>query len=209
MALPSFHLSEIPEEGMSVTCDVHPDELTLTSEEADVVGGLFVSLNIFLMGRRIDVNGVLSGTFRRQCVRCLRAYDDAVELPFAAEYQCDHSAKRSAALVVKELYKAPEGEEDPQEADAEEETYVCAGDRLELGEMLREQVILATPMQPLCSQDCRGLCPICGLDRNEKTCECIEERRQNPFTALRDLQKRSDADEGLSRSHLKSKSPPA
>lgn len=207
MALPSFHLSEIPEEGMSVTCDVHPDELALTSGEANVEGGLLVSLNIFLMGRRIDVNGVLSGTFRRQCVRCLREYEDAAELPFAAEYQCDHSAKGSATLVVNERHKPPEGGEELQEADAEEEAYVCTGDRLELGEMLREQVILATPMQPLCSQDCRGLCPICGQDRNEKTCECIEERRQNPFAALRDLQMKSGADEGLSRSHVKSKSP--
>ena len=46
------------------------------------------------------------------------------------------------------------------------------GDRLDLGEVVREQVLLALPLKPLCREDCRGLCPRCGQNRNLGPCGC-------------------------------------
>ncbi|MGH7233335.1 MAG: YceD family protein [Nitrospiraceae bacterium] len=184
MALPSFHLTEIPDEGLSLTCEVQLDELGLMSEEAQALGALSVSLSIVMMGRRIDVNGVIDGTFRRQCVRCLKGYDEAAEVPFAVQYECEPPAKRYTKPVVTEPRKTTDDVE-LDESGADEDVYRCAGDRLELGEMLREHIILSIPIQPLCREDCLGLCPVCGQDRNEAMCECIEESRRNPFTALR------------------------
>ena len=45
-------------------------------------------------------------------------------------------------------------------------------DQIQLGDLVREQLRLAAPMKPLCSDDCRGLCPVCGANRNEMTCDC-------------------------------------
>ena len=46
------------------------------------------------------------------------------------------------------------------------------GDRLDLGEVVREQILLALPLKPLCREDCRGLCPACGQNRNLVPCGC-------------------------------------
>jgi uncharacterized protein len=45
-------------------------------------------------------------------------------------------------------------------------------DQLDLGEVVREQVLLALPLKPLCREDCRGLCPTCGRNRNQFPCGC-------------------------------------
>ena len=52
------------------------------------------------------------------------------------------------------------------------ETYLPLGDVIDLDEILREQIILALPMYPRCSPECRGLCPVCGIDLNQETCDC-------------------------------------
>ena len=191
MALPHFHHTEIPEEGVTLTSEVQPDELALTPEDARIVGSLTISLNILMAGRRIDVNGTLEGTFRRQCVRCLKEYDHLLEVPFTAQYECDPSPKRQGKLLAGEIRKALERDPEREEFDPDEDVYPCTGDRLELGEMLREHIILATPIQPLCREDCRGLCAHCGQDLNERACGCIEETRRNPFAVLRDIQNSS------------------
>ncbi|MCX6909329.1 MAG: DUF177 domain-containing protein, partial [Verrucomicrobia bacterium] len=47
-------------------------------------------------------------------------------------------------------------------------------DFADLTENLREDILLALPQNPLCSKDCRGLCPVCGQDLNERTCSCAK-----------------------------------
>ncbi|MCX6898646.1 MAG: DUF177 domain-containing protein [Verrucomicrobia bacterium] len=47
-------------------------------------------------------------------------------------------------------------------------------DFADLTENLREDILLALPQHPLCSKDCRGLCPVCGQDLNERTCSCAK-----------------------------------
>ena len=49
------------------------------------------------------------------------------------------------------------------------------GDRLDLGEVIREQVLLGLPLKPLCREDCQGLCPRCGKNRNAGPCGCTPE----------------------------------
>ncbi len=48
-------------------------------------------------------------------------------------------------------------------------------DFADLTENLREDILLALPQNPLCSKDCRGLCPVCGLDLNENNCSCAKQ----------------------------------
>lgn len=58
---------------------------------------------------------------------------------------------------------------------------------LDLGPALREQLLLEVPPYPLCSEDCRGLCPKCGVDRNEESCDCVLEEPDPRWDALREL----------------------
>lgn len=54
---------------------------------------------------------------------------------------------------------------------------------------IREALILAIPLKPLCREDCLGVCPVCGTNRNEKTCECKVEKTDSRWDGLRDLLK--------------------
>jgi uncharacterized protein len=73
-----------------------------------------------------------------------------------------------------------------------DDIYQYSGDHLELAPMLREQLILASPMHPLCQDDCLGLCTRCGKDLNEGPCLCPAESRGGPFDILRTLKRKND-----------------
>jgi uncharacterized protein len=56
---------------------------------------------------------------------------------------------------------------------AEDELYPIADDAIDLGPLVRDAIVLDLPMAPLCREDCLGLCPQCGADRNEGECACV------------------------------------
>ncbi|HUX04807.1 MAG TPA: DUF177 domain-containing protein [Acidimicrobiales bacterium] len=54
----------------------------------------------------------------------------------------------------------------------DEEAYLIEVDFADLAPMVRDAILLDLPLAPLCRDDCRGLCPVCGIDRNEGSCDC-------------------------------------
>ncbi len=64
---------------------------------------------------------------------------------------------------------------------------VRANDTVDLTESVREHIILSLPMKRLCSEECKGLCPVCGQDLNVSECGCRESRGRQPFSGLDDL----------------------
>ena len=73
-------------------------------------------------------------------------------------------------------------------ADRDEEAYPLAGDELDLEPLARDAVLLELPLAPLCAEDCRGLCPTCGANRNTEPCACPRpvDPRWSALDALRD-----------------------
>ncbi|MGQ0504096.1 MAG: YceD family protein [Myxococcaceae bacterium] len=69
--------------------------------------------------------------------------------------------------------------------DADEELF--DGKTIDLDPILREQVLLALPMQVVCDEDCKGLCPMCGQNRNEKQCGCAPKVVDPRLAALKDI----------------------
>ncbi len=67
-----------------------------------------------------------------------------------------------------------------------EETYLFAGNDLVIDKAVMDNIVLNMPMHVLCSEDCRGLCPHCGKDRNKENCDCETEKNKanSPFAAL-------------------------
>jgi uncharacterized protein len=65
-------------------------------------------------------------------------------------------------------------------------------ERLDTDPILIEQLQLNIPMKPLCRADCKGLCPICGIDRNAGTCACEESGADPRWAALAALKSRLD-----------------
>lgn len=171
----SVHLNEIPEEGLSFACDLNPDELSLASTDVHVVGPLALTTEIVRTETGARVTGLLSGQVLRECVRCLKEYQEPLQVSFSGVYQDPLSASRGGA-------ERPEEEVDEG---AVEDVYQYKANHVELVDMLREHVILSTPIQPLCSQSCLGLCQVCGQDWNQEACTCEQTPSDTRFSALR------------------------
>ena len=69
--------------------------------------------------------------------------------------------------------------------ESEAEMGFYEGDGVELNDVLREYVLLALPMQRVCSEDCKGICPVCGQNRNQKECACQAEAVDDRWAALK------------------------
>jgi uncharacterized protein len=76
-------------------------------------------------------------------------------------------------IAVRERFTEPGARYGDPEDD---ESYPIVEDRLDLRPMVRDAVVLELPLAPLCRDDCRGLCPHCGADRNEEECGCVAPR---------------------------------
>ena len=70
----------------------------------------------------------------------------------------------------------------------EGETYLLEDDVVNLEPMVRDALTLELPSAPLCREDCAGLCPTCGIDRNVASCECRTDEPDPRWAALRSLE---------------------
>jgi uncharacterized protein len=61
------------------------------------------------------------------------------------------------------------------------------GEELQLDRVVEEHLLLSLPMRPLCDEDCKGLCPSCGGNRNRGECGCPEDSQEAPFDCLKDF----------------------
>src|SRR5574339_740137 len=177
-------VADITAEGLSLVADVTAEELGLAETDAILRGPVSVSLDLTKADDMIAVTGVLEGTVVRQCVRCLKEYDDAVAFSVHAAFA--HEPKVGArAPKAAEPRKGRPGPTKPDgelEDDEGDDRYFYQGYHIDLAPMLREHIILASPMQPLCRENCAGLCARCGKDLNEGPCQCPAEA---PSTAIR------------------------
>jgi uncharacterized protein len=167
-----FSFPEIPEEGLLVKERATTDELGLLPDEARAADPLSINARVTKSGNRIYVDGDVTGTFERECVRCLKEYTVFTRVPFSVVYKLGDLKAQGLGMSASD---------DDHEND---EVYACTEEGADLTEMLREQIILSTPMQPLCHDECRGLCPVCQRNWNQAECGCQEWVPPNPFAKL-------------------------
>jgi uncharacterized protein len=110
------------------------------------------------------VTGKVEADIELDCARCLTTTHSALELDIC------------------ELYVAPGHEVPP-----EEDSYKVDGLEVDLEPMLRDAVTLALPLNPICREDCKGLCGGCGKDLSEAVCTCVEEDLDPRWAALAEL----------------------
>jgi len=156
--------SKIPRDGLKL--DLQED---LKVEGVDVVAPVRVSLTVRKVGRGVVIEGVLEGKVRLQCGSCLEYFQAPVRSEFTADFR----------PVPKQ-----EAESEAELLEADLDVSYFSGDEIDLRDVLREQVFLGIPMSPLCREDCKGLCPVCGVNRNRVTCECVPGAVDPRFRAL-------------------------
>jgi uncharacterized protein len=122
----------------------------------------------------VRIQGKYSVEMTAQCDRCL----GSARFPLNARFDLYY---RPASQIA--------GEEEVEIDDGEAEIGFYEGSGLELKDVLREQILLALPMQRVCSEDCKGMCPACGRNRNETACDCKLENVYDRWgAALRNLE---------------------
>jgi uncharacterized protein len=85
--------------------------------------------------------------------------------------------------------KAGEGESAMASDEGEADLIIIKdGEHLvDISEVMRQAVMLAIPLKPLCKEECRGLCPSCGVNLNEESCDCKNEEPDDRWEGLRNL----------------------
>lgn len=184
-------LTEITVDGLSLVGEVTAEELGLTADDALLPGPVAVSLDLTNIEGLVAVTGVLEGTIVRECVRCLKEYEDPLAFSVRAAFiQEPKSAPRHPKRIDPRRARAEVTEAEPEEEP--DDQYHYQGNQLELAPMLREHVILSSPMQPICSDDCLGLCAQCGKNLNEGPCQCAAEPPIPTVRVVRGMKRKTD-----------------
>ena len=152
-----------------------PGKIDFSSSDVRQAGPLHAAGEAEILehtGGEVRVRGHLSVTMESDCDRCLGKAQFAIDAPFDLFYQPNSAVGDADEIAI-------------DEGEAEIGFYQGAG--LELEDILREQVLLLLPMHRLCSEDCLGICPVCGHNRNESDCACAETPADDRWSGLKEL----------------------
>jgi uncharacterized protein len=130
------------------------------------------SAELHVSTEEIRVRGKLQVSLRMECDRCTEPFVKSIEEEFDLIY-----------------VQAPETSPGAEIAIGPDDSHVgfYEGPGLELNDILQEQVLLAIPLQRVCREDCQGICPLCGQNRNETECQCRTQVTDERWSALRNL----------------------
>ena len=109
----------------------------------------------------VTIEGTITCVVDGYCDRCLRSVASSISFPIQQTFYL-------------------EGTED------EFADYVYSGSKLDATKAVCDEILLSLPSSLLCEQECKGLCPKCGVNLNEQQCDC-DTTRENPFSVLKDL----------------------
>ncbi len=158
MKIPLEHIIAAPK---TVSFSEQIDKLNLIyTEECDrdfrFPPSIDVSLEYYRSGQEIFFQGTFGGTIEGRCARCLEGYFFPIEKSFNFVLTPEPLSAKNKELSRDEMGLSFYSAED-----------------IDLYPFIREQVLLALPMRPLCEDGCRGLCGGCGANLNRELCVCV------------------------------------
>ena len=175
----TVRIDEIPDEGLQLEWKEEPASLasyleTLSRIDFGFKGPLDSKASITRAGQSILIKGEVKAVLQLRCVRCLKEFS----YPLSSGFE--------VTLLPLPLEETS-GSEEVELGEEDMESGFFEGGEIHLSEIACEQVFLEIPLQPLCQEDCKGLCPVCGKDLNLSACDCGKETFESGFSALRKL----------------------
>lgn len=158
--------------------DAPLDLSTTESTLLESVSGAHFRGSVHKDGEAVLLQGRLTADLGLRCARCLRSTPRPIDV--------------RVFLMCVETVPEPRSDGDPADGEALERDasyYRVRDGRLDLREVAGEQVLLHLPVKPLCRESCAGLCPACGIDRNDARCACRDtttDPRLAPLQALKE-----------------------
>ncbi|MDI6801549.1 MAG: DUF177 domain-containing protein [Thermodesulfovibrionales bacterium] len=167
-------ISEIPEEGIEL--ELKED---ISSESVKLLTPVTALLRLDKRDSEVFIKGVINGEVEQQCSRCLKQISANIRTQINVIY---HPAED----IAKEEHHELKGEE--------LDTGFYRNDIIDTDDILREQLFLNIPMKPLCSAECKGLCPKCGADLNTTKCNCEVSEIDERLAVLEQLLKKQKSE---------------
>jgi uncharacterized protein len=128
------------------------------------IGPIEVQGTVTNTGEGFLIKAQLNFQYKVNCSRCLKEFVNSLETEVIEQYLPGSVAEEEDDLVFR-----------------------YSGDVIDLKDCISEQVLLALPMNFICTPECRGLCPECGIDLNHDQCKCSTEQINPQFEKLRNL----------------------
>ncbi len=156
-------------EGDEIDFSTSAEDLELNIEGAGFPEPIEGQLQLNRSGDEIIVDGRVSTMVELECSRCLEVFDEAI------------NARMRFVIQMLETV-------DPQ--DSNDEDFIILPKTVseyDISERVREALILEMPLKPLCSENCQGLCPMCGVNLNEGECDCTPDKTDERWDALKQL----------------------
>jgi uncharacterized protein len=176
-----IHVDKIKNEGLVLDFEEPVEVFPILQEMADsgeclFLEGIRIHLRAVKVREMVEVEGWVATRVRLSCSRCLKDFDLPLEETFALTFT------RQLPEVMDE-----NGEEGAELSAEDMGLILFHGDEIDLADEIQQQVIVALPVRPLCSDSCKGLCPRCGADLNEGECGCERKDFNIKFAALKDF----------------------
>jgi len=167
-----INIKELKEDISKLHFEENPEALDLKAQETVFNSPIVCDLICTKSGNKFLCEVKLLTQVNLECSRCLAIF------PFDLQTRFDFM------LEIKK---------DQMELSSEEEdfsTKVLYGEDLSIDHLIEEALLLALPLKPLCSPDCKGLCPVCGTDLNTSFCNCQKKRTDPRWEKLKDFLKK-------------------
>lgn len=166
-------LIQIEDADHRFSVDLVPEEIVLEEDAARLKRPVRFAGSVRKGIAQVDVTGEIKGEIEIDCTRCLRPTDTELDVGFTAVY------------VTPENY-TEEKESELRATDLD--VAIFEGDKIDLADLAREQIVLNLPTRFLCSEDCKGLCPKCGANLNTDACDCEQIEIDPRWAGLKDFQ---------------------
>lgn len=143
-----------------------------------------------------NIEGLVSGRYWVNAFRGKKNIDINLRIEYKRKFLCSRCLDEF--YLEKEIYRKVEavenenlissGENQAVNEEEDENLIYFDGETINLYNIIKDLVVLDEEMKKLCSDNCKGLCPYCGVNLNRNQCECsIEKNRKNPFDILATL----------------------
>lgn len=146
-----------------------------TRLQLKTVGPVSLYIKVTKQKKDLFIEGHFQAVVKTSCSRCIKEVRHTIDEIFSPVFIHEKEPKMKDGAVEK-------GKMDV--------TYF-QNDELNLAEVVQEQIVLSLPAQPVCDENCKGLCPHCGEDLNVKACGCEKEMSQSTFDVLKNVKIRN------------------
>ncbi|MEW6456551.1 MAG: DUF177 domain-containing protein [Acidobacteriota bacterium] len=161
------NILDIPNEGLEIVQEFKFEDFMLLEKNSYFLGPAQVKIKITKKAEKAIIEGQIFTQISLICSRCLSDYTMEINSSFNLVYY-PMEQFLSEELKEKEL----------REKDLESLYY--RNNELNIDSIILEQINLSIPLKPICSENCKGLCEICGVNLNIKSCGC-ELKAKNHF----------------------------